>query len=258
MGADALVRDAAGGVGGVDEDCGLLTMRSLKAGAVALAVGLLASGGFGSKIEDWTDLIGVYFFGVLLLMIAVGVTTWIFGSPRDLADREDKRSARTDAGAQLDAAQSLTTAYSKILQTPCDHFWPLSALPADKATMKMALMMDSAFQASMGDLDKPLEGGKTTLRDTYISTYAMLADFVPDDLAARVNPYWKYIRTQGERMKSSEQSDVTAAAKQLTKLVPSDADKRASEQAHDEFKVLAEDMAAYLDQIAPRKSPKTT
>ena len=259
MGAHAVARDAAGGVGGVDESRKrILTMRSLKAGSAALVVGLLASGGLGSKIDDWTDLIGVYFFGVFLLMIAVGVTIWIFGPPRDLADREDRRSLRTDAGAQLDAAQTLTTAYSKVLQTPRDHFWPLSTLPADKEVMKAALKLDAAFQARLGVLDKLMEGGTATLRDGFISTYAMLADFVSDDLAARVNPYWKYIRTQGERVKSGEQLDAMASAKELTRLVPSEADKRASEQAHDEFKVLAEDMTAYLERIASRNAPKTT
>ena len=98
MGAGTQVRDAARGVGCADESGeGILTMRSLKAAPAALVVGLIASGSLGHKIEDRTDLIAAYFFGVFLLMIAVGVTMWIFGAPYDLADREDNHSSQTDA-----------------------------------------------------------------------------------------------------------------------------------------------------------------
>jgi hypothetical protein len=68
--------------------------------------------------------------------------------------------------------------------------------------MKTALKMVAAFWAVRGELDEPTGGGETTLRDTYISTYATLADFVPDDLAARVNPFYRFIRTGGARLKA--------------------------------------------------------
>jgi hypothetical protein len=156
----------------------------------------------------------------------------------------------------LGAARTLTIAYGKILQTPRDRLRPLSALPVDKETMKLALKTDAEFQASQGELDKPLtlEGiGKMTLRDAYISTYAQLADFVPDDLAARVNPYWRFMATEGQRIKAGEQVDRMTQARELTKRAPSEADQQAIERAEDEFRVLVDEMTAYLDRIAPRR-----
>jgi hypothetical protein len=47
---------------------------SAKAGVAALVIGIVASAAIGLRIEDWTDLIGVYFFGALLLMAAGAVT----------------------------------------------------------------------------------------------------------------------------------------------------------------------------------------
>lgn len=155
----------------------------------------------------------------------------------------------------LVAAQSLTTAYSKVLQQPRDHFWPLSALPADKETMKTALKMNAAFQASQGALDNPLEGGKSTLRDALIIGYASLSDFVPDDLATRVNPYYRFVRTEGERVKSGEQMDGRALGLGLRRLAPSEDDERESQKARDEWTALADEMRAYIDRIAPSKKP---
>jgi hypothetical protein len=161
---------------------------------------------------------------------------------------------RNQANSELEAAQSLTTAYSKLLQTPRDHFWPLSALPADKKTMKAALKMDAAFQISQGELDKPLGGREVTLRDIYISTYARLADFVPDDLATRVNFYWKSMRTELERVNSGQIDEMTLA-QILTKLAPSQDDEREIQKARAEWPVLADEMRAHLDRIAPLKKP---
>lgn len=156
---------------------------------------------------------------------------------------------------QVEAAQSLTTAYSKILQTPRDHFWPLSALPASRETMKTALKVDAAYQASQGELDKPIGGGSATLRDGFVISYASLADFVPDDLAARISPYWKFMRMQGGRAREGEPFDEMAVARALTELAPSEEDKQASEKAQGEWATLADEMGAYLDRIAPRKKP---
>jgi len=141
---------------------------SAKGGVAALVIGIVASAAVGFQIDDWTDLISVYFFGALILMVAGVVTFWIFGLPRDVEDQETKRPSLTDARRLMDTAQALTTAYSKVLQTPRDRFWPLSKLPADKEAIKAALKFDAAFQASQGELDKPIGGGKTTLRDLYI------------------------------------------------------------------------------------------
>jgi hypothetical protein len=154
---------------------------------------------------------------------------------------------------QIDAAQSLTTAYSRILQAPRGHFWPLSTLNVDKKTIKVALKADAAYQASQGTLDGPVEGGTTTLRDGYIFSYATLADFVQDDVAARVNRYHEFIKSQGDRVRSGEPIDAMASAEALAKLAPSKDDERASQQARDEWVALADEMTAYLDKIAPRQ-----
>lgn len=191
---------------------------------------------------------------VLLLFAigAIGVFGLLLIAPYTTSRKKAPSVGQTrDA---LAAAQSLTTAYSKILQTSRDHFWPLSSLPADKETMKAALKMDAAFQASQGELDMPVKGEQITtpLRQTYISAYAMLADFVPDDLAARVNPYWKFIKTEGERVTSGEQTDGMALAQGLTKIKPSEDDERECQKARDEWTTLGDEMRAYLDRIAPR------
>jgi hypothetical protein len=81
------------------------------------------------------------------------------------------------------------------------------------------------------------------------STYASLADFVPDDLAARIDPFWKFIRSGGEGL------DEVALVKGLTKLAPSEEDTQASEKGQAEWYTLGEEMRAYLDRIAPRKEP---
>jgi hypothetical protein len=83
-------------------------------------------------------------------------------------------------------------------------------------------------------------------RDTYISTYAQLADFVPDDLATRVNPYWRFLATEGQRIKAGEKVDRMTQARELTRLAPSEADQEAIERVEDEFRVLADEMTAYL------------
>ena len=223
----------------------------VKAAVAALVIGLLAGRAIGVRVDDWTDFIGAYFIGVILLLAAVVVTAWIFGPPRELENR--RAPAGDDLQRALVKAQALTTAYSQILQTPRDHFWPLSKLPADKETMKAALKMAAAYWATKGELDKSVEGEKMTLRDAYVSTYAMLADFVPDDLAARVNPLYRFIRTTGERLKAGEQMDMKAHAEQLAKVEPSEDDQRASARALGEFQILAAEMTAYLDRMAPRK-----
>jgi hypothetical protein len=189
----------------------------------------------------------------VVAIVALALVVWSARSrTMGRESRDVDRSTR-----QLQAAQALTMAYRKVLQTPRDHFWPLSALPADKETLKVALRMDAAFQASRGVIDEPVQNGnaKVSLRETYISTYAMLADFVPDDLAARVNPYWSFIKAEGKKVESGEPMDATAAAHALMKLAPSEDDRRASQSALDESGRLSHEMRAYLDRIAPRKAP---
>jgi hypothetical protein len=166
------------------------------------------------------------------------------------------RSSRKEFRKALAAAQSLTTEYIRVVQTPRAHFRPLSALSADKEDMKAALMLDAAYQASQGVLDTPIKEGSTgTLRDALITTYAMLADFVPDDLAERVNRYREMFRIAGEKVKSGEQIDGRALAEATSKFRPSEEDEKATQKAHDEYKALAAEMAAYLNRIAPRDTP---
>jgi hypothetical protein len=248
----------------------------VKAGLAALVIGVLVV-----RPDDIGEWIGAYFIGVAVV-VGAGLLTWcIFGFPT-FTDESDIHAptprapdpglrapeatralttAYTAPAAQviadqrrMDAAQALTTAYSKVLQTPRDHFWPLSRLPAgDKEAMKTALKLDAAYQASQGTLDKPTPGGKTMiLRDTYIMTYAMLANFVADDLADRVNPYWRLMKTSAQRMKAGEQVDWLA---EVTKLAPSEEDAEATARAHEEMQTLADEMTAFLDRIAPRKEP---
>jgi hypothetical protein len=128
----------------------------------------------------------------------------------------------------------------------------VSALPADKETLKAALKLDAAYQASQGELAKPLKGSKATLRDSFIGAYANLADFVPDDLAERVNPYWAFIRSEANQADGSTAGD-SAHARAFLSLAPSDADNDATERAHEEYTALAAEMTAYLDRIAPRR-----
>lgn len=116
--------------------------------------------------------------------------------------------------------------------------------------MKTALKADAAYQVSHGALDKPVAGGSATLRDGFVISYSSLADFVPDDLAARINPYWKFIMMQGERAREGEPFDEMAVARALTELAPSEEDKQSTLQAQDEWATLADEMGAYLDRIA--------
>jgi hypothetical protein len=57
---------------------------------------------------------------------------------------------------------------------------------------------------------------------------------VPDDLAARVNPYWRFLMTQGERIHDGEYIDAMESAKTIRKLAPSEEDKQALQNAEEQ------------------------
>jgi hypothetical protein len=203
--------------------------------------------GFMFQHPEILTLFGIAAVGIVGMVITAPHTRWRARPKLESGEAEQLRR-------RVIAAQSLVSVYSKVLQTPRAqaHFWPVSALPADRETLKAALKLDAAYQASQGELDKPLKGSKVSLRDSFIGAYANLADFVPDDLAERVNPYWAFLRSEANQAEASK-AGASAHAHAFLSLAPSDADNDATERAHEEYTALAAEMTAYLDRIAPRR-----
>ena len=76
-------------------------------------------------------------------------------------------------------ADTIRRAYARVMEHKATgYFRPESDLPASKGKIKAAIILTAWFYQSQGKLDK-------AMHDAYQVAYGHLADFVPDELAAR-------------------------------------------------------------------------
>jgi hypothetical protein len=145
-------------------------------------------------------------FLILAVLLMIGLSFWLRSWKSGRRQRIDPRSAleHEKLVESIRFANKLVGDYGRILERNAHKdFKPETELPASKEAIKTAILLMAQYHKAAGALDEKLYGSLEI-------GYSMLADFVPDEVAARANRPLDVIRNlsislaKGERVHLSD------------------------------------------------------
>ena len=124
--------------------------------------------------------------GGLVLLIG-----FAFGREFEAKSRQIQARETADTVARLAKLDAIASAYAALLEEG-DHLIPASRLPAPVSEIKEAIQARALSALLAGKLDEVY--GRMSYREACTSSYSMLACVAPDDVAQRVNRFYRFIR----------------------------------------------------------------